>query len=334
MMTPETTPARVADSAWTSLGHGARWLALVPFAIVVVAMLGTEAPLRGAVVGWSLASFAAAALLVSRLAGPGVRTLWAWLVLALFTLGYLLQSVLALSLGGDPAALERGIGSDMTWVTPAVVVDAFVWIAQSAVVAFLTTTVALELLARAAAAPDRSSADRVAPRSIWWLIAACAGASLVFAWLRFVLDIGVLGRETVHLPLRLDTGDLPQPEPPPSGALPLRAVGRGASRAVPSDDRRRRGVRRPSGRRQPALDQQGRPHLVRPAGALPLDLRSAADATAARLRRYDAGAGDRRLSLLHRAAPGARPGTGRRDRRRRRPLDLERTGCTRPGTRS
>jgi hypothetical protein len=202
--TPESTPAWAADRAATSRWASVRWLVLVPFAAVVVVMLGAEAPLRAPAVEWSLVSFAAAVALVSRLAGPAVRTLWAWIVLGLFLLGYLLQSALALSLGGDPTALARGIGSDMTWVTPAIVVDALVRIGRAAVVAFLTATVALEIVARAGTAPARSP-DRVEPRYVWRLIAACAVASLVLAFLRFVLDIGVLGRETVHLPWRFDT---------------------------------------------------------------------------------------------------------------------------------
>jgi hypothetical protein len=182
----------------------ARWVALLPFAAVVGAMLTADPSLGAAAVGWSAASLGAAALLVAQLGGAPARTLWAWLLLALFAVGYHLQTVLAITLDGDPGALRLSIGRDMMWVTPAVAADAYGYIAPAFIVTAIAATIALSVLARVER-PAAASAARIDRRRLAWLLAGIGLISLMLAALRWVLDIGVLGRETQHLPWRVDT---------------------------------------------------------------------------------------------------------------------------------
>ena len=178
-----------------------RWGVLLPF---LIPFLDVESPFFLAapgVLGLSAASAAACAFLLSRLAGPPGRSLWAWVILLVFVQGYYVKSYWFARIVQTPGFML--VNHELYWLSADQIAAGLVPITW----AFCTFCVVAWVLlgpvpTEVATAEEPPPSDESRALSLIALATAVGFAAGAVQW---YLGFGVMGVENDPLPLRLDT---------------------------------------------------------------------------------------------------------------------------------
>jgi hypothetical protein len=182
-----------------------RWLLLLVF---IGGMFESTTPLVAldpTIAWWSLGALGACALLLTQLARSAGRTLWIWTILAVFIIGYFVQTVFVSRSLHDIMFVLQEFSSEWGWVSPEILIESYRLITLSFIVFCVSCFLWLIVADRSTKTDERRLAGPVSHRNVLTLLAAAGALSLLTTFVRWYLGIGLMGVDADHLPYRLDT---------------------------------------------------------------------------------------------------------------------------------
>ena len=179
-----------------------RWLLPLSFALASLPMVSPLGSVDPSLKWWSLACAAACAVFVVVAAQRLTRTLWAWIIFAVFYMGYFLKAMIY-SWTYQIEGLDIWT-SELSWLTLHNVAVSYRTTAQAFILFCLLAVILLRVRLMPNSTTDLPNRPEVSHRWLWAILLSTLLISAIAAALPPLLGFGLMGGEQHTLPFRAD----------------------------------------------------------------------------------------------------------------------------------
>jgi hypothetical protein len=193
----------VMTTRWLNVLRSSRWLLLLLYALFLFQNPAPQA--NSQVVTLHILSMAALAVLLTRLGAPMSVTLWVWVILLVFTIGYFFPVWLLARDVADRLQFVFTRYPGMSWLTLYDVADSMRWITLAFVTFCLSAWLVVGGPRSAWRRVQRMSLSAGATDNVVVITLVTLIVALGAAYLRARLGIGIAGVDVAQLPFRFGT---------------------------------------------------------------------------------------------------------------------------------
>jgi hypothetical protein len=179
-----------------------RWLLLGLFAWGATEAVSPLAAYDPDVAWLFLAAGGATAVLLATLGRAPAESLWVWILLLVFVIGYFIQTLMVAEYAHDPTFVVTRLNGEWGWIDHRVLVDGMRAFTPPFIAFVLAAVVWLLVIRGRDVTPLPPDAIR---SRLLVLVVVAAAASVGLAAVRWTLGIGVMGLTVTELPFRLHT---------------------------------------------------------------------------------------------------------------------------------